>query len=132
MVNDLEDEIRNYIVGRYISSSEAAWRSLGYSTYGMEPTVITVEVHTPGFLFFLSGQEHSSYILVNTGRNTMVFDPTALDQALESSLSKFSQLERYLFRPSHLKAPNSERKISLDNMSYRDYVEQVFSPYFKG
>ena len=55
----------------------------------------------------------------------MVLDPDALEQALERSFSKFSQLERYLDRPRQLRGPGNQM-FSMDDLTYREYAEQVF------
>ena len=57
----------------------------------------------------------------------MVLDPDALEQAIERSFSKFSQLDRYLDRPRQLRGPGNVM-FSMDNLTYRDYGEQVFLP----
>ena len=54
----------------------------------------------------------------------MVLDAKALQEALQRSLSKFSQLERYLGRPRQLRGPGN-RMFSMDNLTYREYAEQV-------
>lgn len=42
------DEIRNYIQGRYIAASEAVWRILHFSIHDQKPNVVRLQVHLPG------------------------------------------------------------------------------------
>ena len=42
------NEIKDYIRGRYLSASEAAWRILGYNVTYKKPGVIAIQPHLPG------------------------------------------------------------------------------------
>ena len=42
------DEPYKYLISRYISPQQAAWRILGYTTHGEFPAVIQLSVHLPG------------------------------------------------------------------------------------
>ena len=39
------DEIKRYVVGRYISASEAYWRFFGYGVHDEYSTVVPLTVH---------------------------------------------------------------------------------------
>ena len=41
------DEIKEYVDGRYVSASEAAWRLLGFDLHGITPSVQRLGVHLP-------------------------------------------------------------------------------------
>ena len=68
------DEIHEYVQGRYLSASEAAWRILQFDLTTKEPPVIALQVHLPGTNF--------SQMLRTTG-----------------SASKGTDLLRYFHRP---------------------------------
>lgn len=42
------DEIRAYEDGRYVSSTEAAWRIFGFHCHGKDPKVKRLPIHLPG------------------------------------------------------------------------------------
>lgn len=42
------DEVKEFVDGRYISASEAAWRLLGFEMAGISPNVVRLQVHQPG------------------------------------------------------------------------------------
>ena len=43
-----QDEIKSYISGHYISSSEAVWRLFEFPVHGETPSVIHLLIHLPG------------------------------------------------------------------------------------
>ena len=43
-----EDEIKRYISGRYIGSSEAVWRLFEFPVHGETPSVKHLPIHLPG------------------------------------------------------------------------------------
>lgn len=44
-VRNPNDEVENYVNGRYISTSEAVWRILEFPIYEWHPTVLQLVVH---------------------------------------------------------------------------------------
>ena len=40
-----EDEVRKFLMGRYISSNEAVWRILNFQIHERYPTVVHLSVH---------------------------------------------------------------------------------------
>ena len=74
---NVTDEIQNYIQARYLSVSEATWRTFGFHINHWEPSVSTLTVH-------LSGYDH------------IVFEEGSAEAALSSTVS---DLDRYLHRP---------------------------------
>ena len=47
-VRPLRDEIQNYVDGRYLSATEAAWRIFSFALGDQEPAVIRLQIHMPG------------------------------------------------------------------------------------
>lgn len=72
------DEIREYINGRFLPSTEAAWRLLGFNITSKEPSVEVLPVHLPG-------QNFAQFAQGNSGE-----------------VSTTSLLIRYSNRPHHL------------------------------
>jgi hypothetical protein len=46
--NGVVDEIKDYVNGRYLCSTEAAWRIVGFDTTSKEPSVSCLPIHLPG------------------------------------------------------------------------------------
>lgn len=42
------DEIKNFLVGRYVCASEASWRIFGFDIHNRSPTVDRLPIHLPG------------------------------------------------------------------------------------
>lgn len=42
------DEISQYLDGRYISASEACWRLFGFKLHKRNPSIVRLQVHLPG------------------------------------------------------------------------------------
>ena len=74
---DTVDEISDWLRGRYICATEAAWRIFGFHTYDRHPSVVCLPVHAEGadWVVFSEGDEQ---------------------RALADSIS---QLQRYFHRP---------------------------------
>lgn len=78
------DEITNFLHGRYVGSTEAAWRIFEYSMHFQSHAIIRLDVHLPGNqrIVFRDGEEN--YAIENF-RNTKLLaffqlnqdDPTA-------------------------------------------------------
>lgn len=58
----LFDEIKSFVDSRYISSGEAAWRLLGFSTQGKSNSVLRLPIHLPGeqAVQFREGEEETA------------------------------------------------------------------------
>ena len=71
------DEISDWLRGRYVCATEAAWRIFGFHTYDRHPSVVCLPVHAEGgdWVIFSEGDEGSA--LADT----------------------ISQLQRYFYRP---------------------------------
>ena len=76
---DVDDEISEYQDTRYLSSSEGAWRFLGFETTRRIPSVDGYPVHV----------DKGNYVVFNKGKG-------------EEALSTLSKLERYFLRPKEL------------------------------
>ncbi|KIJ40641.1 hypothetical protein M422DRAFT_109402, partial [Sphaerobolus stellatus SS14] len=72
---NLTDEVNDYINGRYLSATEAAWRILGFQITSKKPAVTCLPVHLP----------NQNRIQFNQGQNRQT--------------STVSNLIRYFFRP---------------------------------
>ena len=47
LANEKYNEIKQYLQGRYISASEAAWRLLKFKIHDHSPTVYRLGIHLP-------------------------------------------------------------------------------------
>lgn len=72
------DEISEWLKGRYLCATEAAWRMFGYNTYDRWPHVVCLPVHLPG-------------------QQWIVFDAGEEANALDAHVSP---LQRYFYRPT--------------------------------
>ncbi|XP_036346558.1 uncharacterized protein LOC118755857, partial [Rhagoletis pomonella] len=63
------DEIKNYISGRYVGSTEAAWRILEYEIHQQSHTIYRLDIHLPNrqTVIFREGQEQNA---IHNLRNT--------------------------------------------------------------
>jgi hypothetical protein len=52
-----QDEVQNYLNGRYVSANEACHRFLAFDLHGMHPNVYRLAVHMPNeqTTYFLEG-----------------------------------------------------------------------------
>ena len=72
------DEVKNFVDGRYLSASEAAWRMLEYEMTRRDPAVTSLPVHLEGL-------------------DLIYYDDGDAEQAKDDQTSK---LERYFKRPN--------------------------------
>jgi hypothetical protein len=72
LTNDKFNEIKNFIQGRYISASEAAWRLFKFPIQGHKPTVYRLAVHLPGMhsVSFNPNDQKNKNILDLLNKNT--------------------------------------------------------------
>jgi hypothetical protein len=90
------DEIEDFWKGRYLSTGEAGWRTLGFHITKKTPAVTALPIHLP--------------------------DTTKRHQYLRSdgSASKLSLLDRYFLRPfAHVRLPEGVH--SFASLTYEEY-----------
>jgi len=82
------DEITRHLTGRYVGTSEAAWRTFHFPTHGIVPNVVRLQVHLPG--------QH----LVNYNPDEPV------DEVLERASQEKTSLTAFFDYNAHLDATN--------------------------
>ena len=120
------DEIQNYTYSRYISSSEAAWRILGFAIHPRRhPSVGTLPVHAEGmsYVAFVSAEEDEPSIDEDSSAVVRELRSHAQKAAPEKLLGKLSKLEQYLLRPA-IALNKRGVETNLTNIKYVDLYDR--------
>lgn len=70
-LNNKNDEITQYQMGRYISTNEAVWRILGFEMHERCPTVVPLHVHLENFQRVFYTEQNAQQIAENPRRTTL-------------------------------------------------------------
>lgn len=89
------DEIQNFLNGRYVGSTEAAWRIFEYPMHFQTHTIIRLDCHLPErqTVYFREGNEQQA---VSSGRKTKLlafFELNSVDTSANNYL--YSEIHRY-------------------------------------
>lgn len=89
------DEIIQFLTGRYINSSEAAWRILGFSIHEHYPAVYQLQIHLENGQRVYFDPENSDRVLRNPKRSTLIafFELSQIDNFAKTLL--YSQVPQY-------------------------------------
>lgn len=70
-LNNKNDEITQYQMGRYISTNEAVWRILGFEMHERSPTVVPLHVHLENFQRVFFTEQNAQQIAENPRKTTL-------------------------------------------------------------
>ena len=113
----VDNEIDDFITGRYLSASEAHWHFCGYRMYSVYPTVKPVSTHMPGEETVIIDEETGDVTPVISQLNHYYARPK-LQIFNDLTLTNFYDL----FIVSKNKPPTSRRSRAIWQNSYGHYI----------
>ena len=114
------DEVKQYQLGRYISSNEAVWRLLGFNIHERFPPVQHLSVHLEGDqrVFFQDGEENLAQRLQEAPKTTLTsfFELCSTDNFAKTLL--YVEVPKYYtWSPSTKKFKRRVRGTQVDGLS---------------
>ena len=80
--DEVVDEIKDFLEGRYVAAQEACWRLFGFETNNKSHSICRLPVHLPG----------QQYVTFEEGTSLQ----SVIDQNAETKLTKFFELNRHI------------------------------------
>ncbi len=63
------DEIKAYLEGRYVFTSEASWRLFSFKMHDGTPSITRLAVHEPGMHIIVYNDNANIFEIINTQQN---------------------------------------------------------------